>query len=181
MTHCRRLTNPSTSKCNNSFCMHATFRRISSFNSDKLDGWDRYTSDFKYSQSQKSVSVLSGILGGRGNFQPLLINLFFPNVCIKNSFTGVAVWPVAISCINITVKITSFSSKYGTIFPSKSAKQRSAFKVVLFHPFFWTIVSKKKGPMMKEFVKPYQTVIFGECNRFWVYSHGLDVAQILQL
>ncbi|GFT37693.1 hypothetical protein TNCV_3614861 [Trichonephila clavipes] len=61
------------------------------FSSDKLDGPDRYTRDFKYPHNQKSAGVKSGNRGGHGYLQRLLRILSSPNVCIRNALTGVAV------------------------------------------------------------------------------------------
>ncbi|GFW80530.1 hypothetical protein TNCV_2416321 [Trichonephila clavipes] len=45
---------------NMSGCMEDTSLRIASFSSDRLDGPDRYTRDFKYPHNQKSAGVKSG-------------------------------------------------------------------------------------------------------------------------
>ncbi|GFX79947.1 hypothetical protein TNCV_558461 [Trichonephila clavipes] len=62
----RRVTNPATVECNTSGCMEDTSLRIASFSSDRLDGPDRYTRDFKYPHNQKSAGVKSGDRGGHG-------------------------------------------------------------------------------------------------------------------
>ncbi|GFV89291.1 uncharacterized protein TNCV_4151121 [Trichonephila clavipes] len=51
---------------NMSGCMEDTSLRIASFSSDRLDGPDRYTRDFKYPHNQKSAGVKSGNRGGHG-------------------------------------------------------------------------------------------------------------------
>ncbi|GFX98916.1 hypothetical protein TNCV_1504921 [Trichonephila clavipes] len=56
--------------------------------SDRLDGPDRYTRDFKYPHNQKSAGAKSG---GHGYLQRLLTILSSPNVCIRNVLTGLAV------------------------------------------------------------------------------------------
>ncbi|GFY19951.1 hypothetical protein TNCV_2146441 [Trichonephila clavipes] len=61
------------------------------FSSDRLDGPDRYTRDFKYPHNQKSAGVKSGDRGGHGYMQCLLTILSSPNVCIRNALTGLAV------------------------------------------------------------------------------------------
>ncbi|GFV27135.1 hypothetical protein TNCV_3907441 [Trichonephila clavipes] len=48
------------------------FLRIASFSSDRLDGPDRYTRDFKYPHNQKFAGVKSGDRGGHGYLQRLL-------------------------------------------------------------------------------------------------------------
>ncbi|GFW15048.1 hypothetical protein TNCV_983401 [Trichonephila clavipes] len=50
----------SRKECNMSGCMEDTSLRIASFSSDRLDGPDRYTRDFKYPHNQKSAGVKSG-------------------------------------------------------------------------------------------------------------------------
>ncbi|GFT73253.1 uncharacterized protein TNCV_459661 [Trichonephila clavipes] len=80
-----------TAECNTSGCMEDTSLRIVSFSSDRLDGPDRYTRDFKYSHNQKSAGVKSGNRGGHGYLQRLLRILSSPNVCIRNALTGLAV------------------------------------------------------------------------------------------
>ncbi|GFU98830.1 hypothetical protein TNCV_672871 [Trichonephila clavipes] len=70
-----------------SVCMEDTSLRIASFSSDRLDGPDRYTRDFKYLQNQKSSSVKSGDRGGHGYLQRLLTIMSSPNVCIRNALT----------------------------------------------------------------------------------------------
>ncbi|GFX45433.1 retrovirus-related Pol polyprotein from transposon gypsy [Trichonephila clavipes] len=47
-------------ECNMFGCMEDTSLRIASFSSDRLDGPDRYTRDFKYHHNQKSAGVKSG-------------------------------------------------------------------------------------------------------------------------
>ncbi|GFU84839.1 hypothetical protein TNCV_2127801 [Trichonephila clavipes] len=89
--HSRRVTNPATAECNTSGCMEDTSLRIASFSSDRLDGTDKYTRDFKYSHNQKTAGVKSGNRGGHGYLQRLLTILSSPNVCIRNAFTGLAV------------------------------------------------------------------------------------------
>ncbi|GFS92875.1 hypothetical protein TNCV_1162531 [Trichonephila clavipes] len=69
-------------------CMEDTSLRIASFSSDRLDGPDRYTRDFKYPHNQKSADVKSGYRGGHGYLQRLLTILSSPNVCIRNALTG---------------------------------------------------------------------------------------------
>ncbi|GFW74156.1 hypothetical protein TNCV_4177011 [Trichonephila clavipes] len=64
--HSRRVTHPATAECNMSGCMEDTSLRIASFSSDRLDGPDRYTRDFKYPHNQKSAGVKSGDRGGHG-------------------------------------------------------------------------------------------------------------------
>ncbi|GFS85862.1 hypothetical protein NPIL_346591 [Nephila pilipes] len=41
-------------------CKHDSSQRIAFFNSDRLDGRDRYTRNFKYPHSQKTAAVSSG-------------------------------------------------------------------------------------------------------------------------
>ncbi|GFW45420.1 hypothetical protein TNCV_4702311 [Trichonephila clavipes] len=89
--HSRRVTNPATAECNMSGCMEDTSLRIASFSSDRLDGPDRYTRDFKYPYSHKSAGVKSGDRGGHGYLQCLLTILSSPNICIRNALTGLAV------------------------------------------------------------------------------------------
>ncbi|GFX26740.1 hypothetical protein TNCV_1839131 [Trichonephila clavipes] len=72
-------------------CMEDTSLRIASFSSDRFDGPDRYTRDFKYPHSQKSAGVQSRDRGGHGYLQRLLTILSSPNVCIRNVSTGLAV------------------------------------------------------------------------------------------
>ncbi|GFW35516.1 uncharacterized protein TNCV_3071441 [Trichonephila clavipes] len=72
-------------------CMEDTSLRIASFSSDRLDGPDRYTRDFKYPHNQKSVGFKSGDRGGHGYLQLLLTILSSSNVCIRNALTGLAV------------------------------------------------------------------------------------------
>ncbi|GFW34371.1 hypothetical protein TNCV_220971 [Trichonephila clavipes] len=62
--------------------------RIASFSSDRLDGPDRYTRDFKYPHNQKSAGVKSRDRGGHGYLQRLLTILCSPNVCIRNALKG---------------------------------------------------------------------------------------------
>ncbi|GFW93784.1 hypothetical protein TNCV_4220651 [Trichonephila clavipes] len=57
--HSRRVTNPATAECNMSGCMEDTSLQIVSFSSDRLDGPDRYTRDFKYLHNQKCAVVKS--------------------------------------------------------------------------------------------------------------------------
>ncbi|GFS53198.1 hypothetical protein TNCV_3363751 [Trichonephila clavipes] len=57
--HFRRVTNPATAECNMSGCMEDTSLWIASFSSDRLDGPDRYTRDFKYPHNQKTAGVKS--------------------------------------------------------------------------------------------------------------------------
>ncbi|GFV60515.1 hypothetical protein TNCV_3471501 [Trichonephila clavipes] len=64
--HSRRVINPATAECNMSGCMEDTSLRIASFSSDRLDGPDRYTRDFKYPHNQKSAGVNSGDRGAMG-------------------------------------------------------------------------------------------------------------------
>ncbi|GFT10626.1 uncharacterized protein TNCV_1943611 [Trichonephila clavipes] len=59
-------------------CLEDTFLRIASFSSDRLDGPDRYTRDFKYPHNQKSAGVKSGDRGGHEYLQCLLTILFSP-------------------------------------------------------------------------------------------------------
>ncbi|GFX88651.1 hypothetical protein TNCV_832811 [Trichonephila clavipes] len=68
--------------------MEDTSLRIASFSSDRLDGPDKYTRDFKYPHNQKSAGVKSGNRGGHGYLQRLLMILSSPNVCIRNALTG---------------------------------------------------------------------------------------------
>ncbi|GFU85555.1 hypothetical protein TNCV_761751 [Trichonephila clavipes] len=56
--------------------MEDTFLRIASFSSDRFDGPDRYTRDFKYSHKQKSADVKSGDQGGHGYLQPANDSVF---------------------------------------------------------------------------------------------------------
>ncbi|GFT62739.1 hypothetical protein NPIL_446591 [Nephila pilipes] len=42
ITHCRPVTNRSTAECRMSGCIHDCSRQIASFNSDRLEGRDRY-------------------------------------------------------------------------------------------------------------------------------------------
>ncbi|GFW51278.1 hypothetical protein TNCV_3254071 [Trichonephila clavipes] len=72
-------------------CMEDTSLRIASFSSDRLDGPDRYTRDFKYPHNQKSAGVKSGARGGHGYQQCLLTVMHSPNVCMRNALTGLAV------------------------------------------------------------------------------------------
>ncbi|GFS85964.1 hypothetical protein TNCV_1219601 [Trichonephila clavipes] len=72
-------------------CMEDTSLRIASFSSDRLDGLDRYSPDFKYTHNQKSAGVKYGDRGGYGYLQRLLTILSSPNVCIRNALTGLAV------------------------------------------------------------------------------------------
>ncbi|GFU01644.1 hypothetical protein TNCV_1521851 [Trichonephila clavipes] len=66
-------------------CMEDASLRIASFSSDRLDGSDRYTREFKYPHNQKSAGVKSGDRGGDGYLQRLLTILSSPNVCIRNA------------------------------------------------------------------------------------------------
>ncbi|GFT67933.1 uncharacterized protein TNCV_38481 [Trichonephila clavipes] len=50
-------------------CMEDTSLRIASFSSDRFNGPDRYTRDFKYPHNQKSAGVKSGDRGGHGYLQ----------------------------------------------------------------------------------------------------------------
>ncbi|GFT00322.1 uncharacterized protein TNCV_2738761 [Trichonephila clavipes] len=84
-------TNPATAECNMSGCMEDTSLPIASFSSDRLDGPERYTRDFKYPLNQKSASVKSGDRGDHGYLLCLLMILSSPNVCIWNALTGLAV------------------------------------------------------------------------------------------
>ncbi|GFV67249.1 hypothetical protein TNCV_3670041 [Trichonephila clavipes] len=86
-----RVTNPATVECNTSGCMEDTSQRIASFSSDRLDGPDRYTRDFKYPHNQKSAGVKPGDRGDHEYMQRLLTILSSPNVCIRNALTGLAV------------------------------------------------------------------------------------------
>ncbi|GFT61287.1 hypothetical protein TNCV_1227371 [Trichonephila clavipes] len=86
-------------------CMEDTSLRIAYFSSDRLDGPDRYTRDFKYPHNQKSTNVKSGDRGGHGYLQSLLTILSSPNVCIRNALAGLAVWLVAPSCMNVAFEI----------------------------------------------------------------------------
>ncbi|GFT74380.1 hypothetical protein TNCV_539281 [Trichonephila clavipes] len=72
-------------------CMEDASLRIASFSSDRLDGPDRYTRDFKYPYNQKSAGFKSGDRGGHGYLQRLLTILTSPNVCIRNTLTRLAV------------------------------------------------------------------------------------------
>ncbi|GFS33470.1 hypothetical protein NPIL_261691 [Nephila pilipes] len=72
-------------------CIHDSSRLIAYFNSDRLNGRNRYTGYFKYLHIQKSAGVKSGDPGGHGNLRRLSMILSSPNVCIKNSLTGLAV------------------------------------------------------------------------------------------
>ncbi|GFW64342.1 uncharacterized protein TNCV_273661 [Trichonephila clavipes] len=76
---------------NMSGCTEDTSLRIASFSSDRLDGPDRFTRDFKYPHNQKSAGVKSGDRGVHGYLQCLLKILSSPNVCIRNALTGLAV------------------------------------------------------------------------------------------
>ncbi|GFV73992.1 hypothetical protein TNCV_5108331 [Trichonephila clavipes] len=67
------------------------FRAAKSACSERLDGPDRYTRDFKYPHNQKSAGIQSGDRGGHGYLQCLLTILSSPNVCIRNALTGLAV------------------------------------------------------------------------------------------
>ncbi|GFX33110.1 hypothetical protein TNCV_5042781 [Trichonephila clavipes] len=60
-----------------------------SFSSDKLDGPDRYTR--KISPQPEVAGVKSGDRGSHGYLQRLLMILSSPNVCIRNTLTGLAV------------------------------------------------------------------------------------------
>ncbi|GFT32489.1 hypothetical protein TNCV_4484781 [Trichonephila clavipes] len=71
--------------------MEDTSLRIASFCSDRLDGPDKYTRDFKYPHSQKCAGVKSGNRGGHGYLQRLLTILSSPKVCIMNALTGLVV------------------------------------------------------------------------------------------
>ncbi|GFT20372.1 hypothetical protein NPIL_507071 [Nephila pilipes] len=55
ITFFKRITNPATAKSRMSGLLHDSSRWITSFNSDRLVGQDRYTWDFKYPYSQKSA------------------------------------------------------------------------------------------------------------------------------
>ncbi|GFT25095.1 hypothetical protein NPIL_37611 [Nephila pilipes] len=99
--------------------MHDRSRLIVSFNSDKLEGRDRYTRDFKYPHSQKAAGLRSGDRVGHGDLQRLLMILSSQNVYIKNSLTGLAVGHVATSCIYVT---NLFQGKHGTTFSLRSVK-----------------------------------------------------------
>ncbi|GFW63920.1 uncharacterized protein TNCV_706261 [Trichonephila clavipes] len=57
-------------------CIEDTSLRIASFSSDRLDGPDRYTRDFKYPHNQKSAGVKSRDRGGHGYLQCLLTIVF---------------------------------------------------------------------------------------------------------
>ncbi|GFV19338.1 hypothetical protein TNCV_4240661 [Trichonephila clavipes] len=58
--HSRRVTNSATAECNMSGMYGGdTSLWIASFSSDRLDGPDRYTRDFKYPHNQKSAGVKS--------------------------------------------------------------------------------------------------------------------------
>ncbi|GFU63489.1 hypothetical protein TNCV_5047281 [Trichonephila clavipes] len=72
-------------------CMEDTSLQIASFSSDRLDGPDRYTRDFKHPYNHKSAGVKSGNRGGHGYQQRLLTILSSPNVCIKNALAWLAV------------------------------------------------------------------------------------------
>ncbi|GFV43308.1 hypothetical protein TNCV_10061 [Trichonephila clavipes] len=72
-------------------CMEDTSLWIASFSSDRLNGPDRYTRDFKYPHNQKSAGDKSGDRGGHGYLQCLLMIMSSPNVCIRNALTGLAV------------------------------------------------------------------------------------------
>ncbi|GFS74009.1 hypothetical protein NPIL_245541 [Nephila pilipes] len=54
----------------------------------QMDGWNRYSRDFKFHHSQKSTSVRSGGREGHGNLQCLIMILSSQNVCINTSLTG---------------------------------------------------------------------------------------------
>ncbi|GFV58547.1 uncharacterized protein TNCV_2915361 [Trichonephila clavipes] len=56
--------------------MEDTSQRIASFSSDRLDGPDRYTRDFKYPHNQKSAGVKSGDRGDHEYLQRLLDSVF---------------------------------------------------------------------------------------------------------
>ncbi|GFV92523.1 hypothetical protein TNCV_1744281 [Trichonephila clavipes] len=87
----RRVTNPATVECNMSGCMEDTSLRIASFSSNRFDGPDRYTRDFKYPHNQKSAGVKSGDRGSHVYLQHLLTILSSPNVSIRNALTGLTV------------------------------------------------------------------------------------------
>ncbi|GFS45599.1 hypothetical protein NPIL_555701 [Nephila pilipes] len=88
ITHCRRVTNPATAESRMTGCIHGSWQRIAPFNSAELDGRDSYTRGFKYPHSQRSAGIRSG---GHRKLQCLLMILSSPNICIKNSLTGLAV------------------------------------------------------------------------------------------
>ncbi|GFW27232.1 uncharacterized protein TNCV_1376561 [Trichonephila clavipes] len=69
--HSRRVTIQQRQSAT-SGCMEDTSQRIASFSSDRLDGPDRYTRDFKYPHNRKSAGVKSGDRGGHGYLQRLL-------------------------------------------------------------------------------------------------------------
>ncbi|GFU04583.1 hypothetical protein NPIL_335431 [Nephila pilipes] len=58
--------------------LHDSSRWITSFNSNRLVGLDRYTWDFKYRYSPKSAGVRYEDRGGHGNLQRLLMILYNP-------------------------------------------------------------------------------------------------------
>ncbi|GFS49086.1 hypothetical protein NPIL_684701, partial [Nephila pilipes] len=60
ITHWRRATNPATAECRMSGCIHDSSRWIAFFNSDRLDGRDRYSRDFNHALSPESADVRSG-------------------------------------------------------------------------------------------------------------------------
>ncbi|GFW75119.1 hypothetical protein TNCV_448241 [Trichonephila clavipes] len=68
---------------------------IVSFSSDRLDGPDRYTRDFKYPHNQKSAGVKSGDRGGQVQ---CLLTIFSPNVCIRNALNSVTRCSI---CMNV--------------------------------------------------------------------------------
>ena len=123
ITHCRCVTNQATAECRIFGSIQDSSRRIVSFSSNKLDGWDRYTRDFKYPHSQKSIGVRSEDRGGHENLQHLLMFLSFSKVYIKNSLIGLTVEQLVVqSCINVTISNASFSRKHETTFSCKSFK-----------------------------------------------------------
>ncbi|GFU93172.1 hypothetical protein TNCV_1465541 [Trichonephila clavipes] len=67
--------------------MEDTSLRIASFSSDRLDGPDKYTRDFKYPHNHKSAGVKSETEEAMGYLQRLLTILSSPKR-IRNVLTG---------------------------------------------------------------------------------------------
>ncbi|GFT99067.1 hypothetical protein TNCV_3794411 [Trichonephila clavipes] len=100
ITHCRCVTNPATAGCRMSVCILDSSQQIASFNSDRLDEWERNTRDFKYPHNQMSVSVKSR---SEGNLQRLLMIFFFPG-CLRQEFLD---WIRSVTCYSILHKHNS--------------------------------------------------------------------------
>ncbi|GFU24822.1 hypothetical protein NPIL_571481 [Nephila pilipes] len=75
ITHCRRVRNPATTECRMSGCIHHSSWRIASLKSDRLDGRDLYTQDFKYPHSPK----FSGVRSGDRKWGPMMEESIIPH------------------------------------------------------------------------------------------------------